>query len=682
MVRSRAPLVAISPPPAAAADIRSAMEASTTDPPRTDAAGAPRPLEGVDWGAVWTWLLGFGLVLYLGLNGGGYDPLVSDQAGIAVWWVLLAAVAVGALPRRRLGTLAWAALGLFAAFVAWTALSLVWTDSSERTAIEIARVAGYLGVFALAVFSRGREGARLPIGAVASAVVVIAAVALLSRLHPSWFPEGRVTARFLETGRERLSYPLNYWNALAALIAIGLPLVVQAAADARRVIVRAAAGAAIPLLVVTAFFTLSRAGIAAAGLAAFVYLVFASERLAKLPALAIGGLGGGALVLAALQRDDLRHGLLNETARSQGDQLLPLVLGVCLLAGLLIGAVGLAIDRTAPRDRSAVAPEEARLITIGAVVALLVVALLAGAPGKIGNAWDEFKQPTGGPGKGTERLGSASGESRYQFWSAAVHEAGSAPLTGTGAGTFELWWDRHADVGGTIRDTHSLYLQTLGEVGIVGIALLAGFLLTVLLGGAAVALRAPPDIRAPLAAALAGCVAFCFTATFDWMWQVPVVPVAMLLLAAALVSTRVPPVREETDVFAWPARAAVAVGALLSIVAIAIPLAAAGLVRQSQSDAEAGDLQGALDAARTAQDVQPAAAGPRLQLALLYEQGGDLDRAAESARGAVDREELNWRNWLVLARIEAERGDADAAISAYRKAKSLNRLSPVFERDE
>ncbi|MFL5897546.1 MAG: O-antigen ligase family protein [Solirubrobacterales bacterium] len=641
------------------------------------------PNEGprrLDWGAVWTWVLGFALVVYLGLNGGGYDPLVSDQAGIAAWWVLLAAVAVGALPRRRLGALAWVAIGLLAAFLAWTVLSLIWTESAERTSIEIARVGTYLGVFGLAAFSRGRDGARVMLGAVGSAIVLIALVALLSRLHPAWFPEGRQTARFLTAGRERLSYPLNYWNALAALIAIGLPLVVQAAADARSAVLRGLAGAAIPLLILTAFFTLSRAGIAAAALAVLVYLIFAPDRLPKLLVLGVGGLGGGVLVLAALQRDELRHGLLNEAARHQGDQMLPIAIGVCLLAGLLIGAIGVALDRRQRPTEPAVSPETARIGAVAAVLVLVVVALLAGAPGRIANGWDEFKEPTGGAGKGADRLSSASGESRYQFWSAAVKEAGSAPMTGTGAGTFEFWWDRHADVEGTIRDTHSLYLQTLGELGIVGIAILAGFLLTVLIGGGRMTLRGPPELRAPLAAALAGCVAFCLTATFDWMWQVPVVPVAMLLLASTLVGTRAAPAPEGAGAFAWPARAAVGAAALIAIVAIAIPLASATLVRQSQSNAAHDDLQAALDAAQTAQDVQPSAATPRLQLALLYEQSGALGRAAHAAQGAVDREETNWRTWLVLARVEAERGNAEAAIAAYRKARSLNRFSPLFER--
>ena len=41
------------------------------------------------------WLLGFSLVAYLGLEGGGYDPLVYDQAGIAVWWIVLLGTVAG-----------------------------------------------------------------------------------------------------------------------------------------------------------------------------------------------------------------------------------------------------------------------------------------------------------------------------------------------------------------------------------------------------------------------------------------------------------------------------------------------------------------------------------------------------------------------------------------------------------
>jgi O-Antigen ligase len=647
------------------------MEAASI-PPR--AAGREYARKA-DWGAIASWLLGFGLVVYLGLKGGGYDPLVHDQVGIAVWWTLLAAVAIGALPRRPLGVLAWSSLALLAAFLAWTALSLVWTESAERTFADVARVAGYVGVFTLALFVRAPGGARRTAGAVGAGIVVVAIVALLSRLHPGWFPAASQTARFLPSGRERLSYPLNYWNALAALVAIGLPLLLEAATCARRAALRGLAAAALPAMALTAFFTLSRGGIAAALVALAVFLTLTSDRLPKLLTLLLAAVGSAILIGAAAQRGSLRHGILDATARHQGGEMLAMTIAVCAAVGLAQAGISSALARdrrprwTFPSRRQSLA------IALAGAVAVLIAAAALDAPGRLSTAWSEFKRPQVA-GRGTERLGSVAGESRYQFWSSAVREAESEPLTGTGSGTFEYWWNRDADIQNTVRDTHSLYLQTLGELGIVGLALLAAFLATVLIGGGRATLRAEPAGRSALAAALAGCVAFFFTAIFDWMWQIPVLPVAMLLLASALLGTGV--VQRSRPGLRPPLRVAFAAAAIALIVAIAIPLASTDLVRQSQADARAGDLAAALRSARSAQNAQPDAATPRLQQALVLEAEGDLELAAAAARGAAQRESTNWRTWMVLSRIEARRGRASAAVRDYRKAKSLDPLSPLF----
>ena len=64
----------------------------------------------------------------------------------------------------------------------------------------------------------------------------------------------------------------------------------------------------------------------------------------------------------------------------------------------------------------------------------------------------------------------------------------------------------------------------------------------------------------------------------------------------------------------------------------------------------------------------------------MLEAQGDLDSAAAAARAATERESTNWRTWLVLSRIEAERGNASAALRDYRKARSLNPFSELFQR--
>jgi hypothetical protein len=633
----------------------------------------------IEWDAVVTWVLCFGLVAYLGIEGGGYDPLVHDQVGIGVWWVLLVGVAVGALPRVGPSRLAMVALGMLAAFVLWTALSLVWTESAERTAAELARGLTYLGVFALVLGVRAPREPRRLIAAVAAAIVLVTLLALLSRLHPAWFPSADQTADFLADSRERLSYPLNYWNALGALIAIGLPLVLQIAVSAKTLVVRALAAAVLPAMLLAIFFTLSRAAIGAALLALLVYLAVSDDRVPKLLTMLATGVGGAILIGLAAGHDALRHGLTNAAAHDQGDELLLIGLLVCAAVALVqVGISKLLLD--GKRPSWTVPSRNQSWAAVGALAVVLVIAAAAAdAPGRASNAVDEFKGG-GNAGTGTSRLNSFAGESRYALWRSAIDESKTAPLIGTGAGTFAYWWYRDAAGTEAVQDAHSLYLQTLGELGIVGLLLLLGFFAVVLGGGTVAALRAGSE-RSLLAAALAGCTAFFLAAAVDWNWQMPALPVAALMLGSALVmATRSAP-GAEAQLRRLPLRVGIAAAALVVIVAIAIPLASTSLVRSSESEVRSGDLDAALADARSAENVQPDAATPRLQQALVLELQGDLPAAAAAAQGATARESTNWRTWLVLSRIEAERGRVDAAVAAFREARSLNPLSPLFDRE-
>lgn len=633
----------------------------------------------VDWSAFAVWLSSFALIAYLGLKGGGYDPLVHDEVGIAISWALLLFVLVGALPRRALDPFSWLALGTFVAFAIWTAASLGWTESVGNTFADLARLLGYLGAFALALLGLRARDARFVLGGVAAGIVLVAVVGLLSRLHPSWFPEASQTAHFLgET--ERLSYPIDYWNGLAGLIAIGVPLLIHLANASRFLALRGLAAAALPALALTSFLTLSRGGIGAAVVVVVLYLVLSDDRLPKLLTLLLASAGSGVLVAAATSRDALQHGSLGEAARQQGNELLWIAIGVCLAVGVL--QAGFASDAIAGRRPAwtHVSRSRSRAAAVAALVIVAIAALVIGAPGRVSNGWDEFKQG-GGPGSGAGRLGSVAGQSRYQLWSAAVRQNETEPLTGTGSGTFEFWWARDGDTDETVRDTHSLYLQTLGELGIVGLFLLVAFLIAILAGAVRRLLRAAPGERSLAAAAIAGFMAFCVTATFDWMWQIPVLPVATLLLGAVLLVSPTEPGAVAKPA-AWRIwwRVVFALAGLIAIVAIAIPLSTTRQLRQSEAEVRAGDLSAALSAARTAQNIQPGAAGPRLQEALVLELRGELSAAAGAARESTDRESTNWRTWLVLSRVEAERGNAAAAVAAFRRARSLNPRSSLFQR--
>ena len=627
----------------------------------------------ISWDAVATWILGFGLVLLLGLEGGGYDPLVHDQAGLAVWWVFLLAALVGAIPRLTPSRRGLIAIGFLFAFVAWTALSLIWTESIDRTSADLALVLLYLGTFAVALGLRAPAEPRRLLSAVATAIVVLSGLALLSRLHPAWFPHADQTAVFLTESRERLSYPLNYWNALGALVAIGIPLALGFTAVAKTAVMRGLAAAPLPAMMLTIFFTLSRGGIAAAAVGVLIFLIFVRDRLPKLIVLALALAGGASLIALAASREALRQGLLDSAARDQGNELLVIAVIVCVAVGVIAaGATTWLLS-----DRRPVWTRPTRRVALGlsaaGLVVVAIVLLAASGPGRVSDAWSEFRRGEGA-GSGTQRLNSFAGESRYLLWESAVAENATAPLIGTGAGTFAYWWTRDARGSEAVQDTHSLYLQTLGELGIIGLVLLAGFLLTVLVGGGVATVRAGPLESQLLATALAASASFCVSAAVDWTWQIPVIPVSLLLLSAVLCGSGA-----ARRVVPWPPRiVAVAVG-LAAIVAIALPLATTSLVRDSQREAREGNLESALADARTAQNVQPDAGEPRLQEALVLELQGNLAEAAAAARAATEREETNWRDWLVLSRIEAERGRAVASVRAYRTARSLNPLSSIFE---
>ena len=191
-----------------------------------------------------------------------------------------------------------------------------------------------------------------------------------------------------------------------------------------------------------------------------------------------------------------------------------------------------------------------------------------------------------------------------------------------------------------------------------------------------------------LAAALAGCAAFAIACAFDWLWQIPVLAVSALLLAAVLVSAPADVGDDQQGVIEQErgtraflpilARVATVVVALGVILVIAVPLASTSLLRSSQDEVQRSDLSAALEDAKTAVAIEPFAASPRLQEALVLEHEGALADAAIQARKATLAESTNWRTWLVLSRIEAKRGNAGAALAAYRRAKSLNPRSPIF----
>ena len=125
------------------------------------------------------------------------------------------------------------------------------------------------------------------------------------------------------------------------------------------------------------------------------------------------------------------------------------------------------------------------------------------------------------------------GTNRPHYWRVAWREYQHNRVLGSGAGTFERYWLHYETIGSFARDAHSLYLETLAELGPVGLGLLLAALLTPLL-----ALRGRRD---PLLATAAGAyVAFLVHAGVDWDWELPAVTLAGLLCGAGMLVARRP----------------------------------------------------------------------------------------------------------------------------------------------
>jgi O-antigen ligase len=320
---------------------------------------------------------------------------------------------------------------------------------------------------------------------------------------------------------------------------------------------------------------------------------------------------------------------------------------------------------------------------------MLVVAIAAGVPAQIAHQWHNFTQPSGIVVPASEatvfsRLSAINGDGRYQFWQAALNANATNPLLGIGPGTFKFWWAAHATTDGPVLNAHSLYFETLAETGIVGLALVGGLMLWLLGTAVRRSRSATRSLRLWLAAAAAGLAAFMTAAAIEWVWQMAAIAAVALLLGAVIVCGREAPA-PDCDAARRPlsllARsAAIAVVSLTALGAIAVPLAGALAIRQSQDAVIAGQLSVAYRDSLVAARIQPYAASPRLQQALVLEASGDLRAAAGAAQVATVNEPTNWQTWLTLARIDAERDAIAPAMSAFRQSFKLNPRSTLFQK--
>ena len=107
-----------------------------------------------------------------------------------------------------------------------------------------------------------------------------------------------------------------------------------------------------------------------------------------------------------------------------------------------------------------------------------------------------------------------------RFQGVAVKQFDAQPFHGSGAGTYEFVWRERRPTDDIVVDAHSLYVEAMGEMGVVGLLLVVATVVGILV---AVARRLRGDNRVLYAALLGSVVAWALHAGYDWDWEMPAV---------------------------------------------------------------------------------------------------------------------------------------------------------------
>jgi O-Antigen ligase len=445
---------------------------------------------------------------------GGYFQEPSLWAGLGAWTlVAVAAVAhPGGLPRRRV---TWLAIGGLGALAGWTLLSTAWAPVKGDAYQAGQQVALYTGILiAAAMLLRAPSAARAVDPALAAGALVVIGYGLSERLLPGLLHFARSVS-----AAGRLEQPLTYWNAMGELAAIGFILCTRIAGDTTRSrAVRSLAAAATAPLGLGLYLSFSRGALFAcvAGLVTLLVVVARREQLSAVArAVAAGALA--ALVGSRLRGVTALAGPLSTRERQGAIMLVALV--------VIAAATGVAQWILARREQPASLrlPAHAPWIALAVLVAGLALAIV------VGNG--ESSRQAQSLSTGASRLVTLR-SNRYAYWRVALRAFGDEPLRGVGAGGWSVYWLRERTVSEAARDAHSLPLQTLAELGVIGLALLAAFLAGIALAAGRAGRMAPALAAGPIA----GVVAYIAHSPLDWDWQMPALTLVAMVLSGALLA--------------------------------------------------------------------------------------------------------------------------------------------------
>ncbi|MGK2932187.1 MAG: O-antigen ligase family protein, partial [Solirubrobacterales bacterium] len=607
---------------------------------------------------------------------GGSPPEITAAISVLTWWGVALGIGLGLIPVSRLARDSYLPIALLAALTVLTGLSFFWTNNEGLAFDKTVQMICILGLFVLVILCAVPGSARGWLMGMAGGLAFIVVLAVLSRYFPGLGDDPELR-QSLHTSAGRLSWPLGYWNAIGTAAAMATILFSWFAATVESHRWRLSCVALLPTFFLALYLSSSRGGLAAFLLGAVLLLVTDRRRKMVLVVLGLGVLGAVVPVLVAAQMHDLVRAETSSTARVEGIALLAIVLTSSAIAVLLMKKFG---ERL--RDRPLPRPNRIGWVVIAILGIIAVVAINPVKQVDSFIATPEIERESN-PGETrnqtTIHLLSAGSNGRWQFWSVAGQAFKDEPVAGIGAGGFPNFYTSHRDTLILGRDPHSLPIRIAAELGIVGLLIAGGFLLSVLWigwqrwtrgrelgeGSAPVTGRgANPYLSGMIPPFAAVVLVGMVSMSLDWTSEFPVLAAPVLISMAALVG----PATRKSAVLAGAAasrrtshglRGPRELPAVLAIIVsgAAILLSAYGFgishtTEQSRDALEDGDPQEAVAKAEDAVAIAPWSEPALLQLAYSQEASGNNIGALNALDRAIHQAPLDSAPWIAKLRVE------------------------------
>jgi hypothetical protein len=428
--------------------------------------------------AWWPTLLIAGVLCFVTfVAGGGLNladmTVVELVLTIGCGLIVAAAVLLGPARGRAYGL--WP-VALLLAFAALTALSVVWSVQPDDSFKDAGRMLSYCAVFGAAVMLARTVPARWPavLGGVVLAAVIVCVYALLTKVFPASVDAGDIYAR--------LRAPYSYWNAIGLTAAMGaIGCMWLGARRAGHALISALAYPAMGLMVLTLMLAYSRGALVALVLGLVLWFAIVPLRLRGAAILICGVVCAGGVVAwdfstYALKTDNLPL----DVRTSAGHQLGVLIVAMLVLLTLLGLAFGFWTSRSAP---TIISRRRAGTLLLGLLAAVILAgagALAAshrGFTGTISHAAHSLTDPHAAvPSNGPGRL-TAVGSVRARYWNEALKVFKAHPVLAAGAEGYATARLRYRTETLDVRHAHGYVVQTLADLGIVGLALTLALLI-------------------------------------------------------------------------------------------------------------------------------------------------------------------------------------------------------------